>query len=65
MSVGFTDLIVAIGLAVALEGAVYALFPDRMKKMLLQVLAMPPSTLRAGGVLAAVTGVVIVWMVRG
>lgn len=65
MSIGLADLIVAIGIAVALEGAIYALFPDRMKKLLLQVLAMPPSTLRTGGILAAVTGVVIVWMVRG
>ena len=65
MSGGLADLIVAIGLAVAIEGAIYALFPDRMKKMLLQVLAMPPSTLRAGGIVAAATGVVIVWLVRG
>lgn len=65
MSVGVGDLIVALGLAVALEGAAYALFPDGMKKILLQVLAQPPSSLRLIGLMMAAAGVVVVWLVRG
>jgi len=59
------DLVAALGLAVALEGAAYALFPGAMKKMMLIVLAEPPSHLRTAGVAAAAVGVCIVWLVRG
>jgi len=65
VTVGIGDLIVALGLAIALEGAAYALFPDGMKKMLLQVLAQPLSHLRFIGVTMALAGVVVVWLVRG
>lgn len=60
-----TDLLTALALAIAIEGALYALFPDAMKKMMLQVLAQPPGHLRAAGLLAATGGVAVVWLVRG
>lgn len=60
-----SDLLAALGLAIAIEGAAYALFPGPMKKMLLRVLAEPPSHLRAAGLAAAVAGVGLVWLVRG
>ncbi len=59
------DLLTALGLAIALEGAAYALFPSAMKKMLLQVLAQPSGHLRNAGLVAAALGVAVVWMVRG
>lgn len=55
----------ALGLAIVIEGVCYALFPDAMKKMMLQVLAQQASTLRAVGIGAAAVGVIIVWLVRG
>jgi uncharacterized protein YjeT (DUF2065 family) len=60
-----TDFVTAIGLALVLEGVLYALFPDSMKKMMLHVLAQPLGTLRVGGLVAAVAGVCIVWLIRG
>ncbi len=60
-----TDLLTALALAVAIEGALYALFPDAMKKMMLHVLAQPISQLRTVGLVAAVAGVSVVWLVRG
>ncbi|MBO6521219.1 MAG: DUF2065 domain-containing protein [Rhodospirillales bacterium] len=60
-----TEFLTALGLAIVIEGVCYALFPDAMKKMMLQVLAQPPSTLRAVGIGAAAAGVIIVWLVRG
>lgn len=60
-----SDLITALGLAMAIEGALYALFPEAMKKMMGQVLAQPHGTLRAVGLAAAVLGVGIVWLIRG
>ena len=61
-----SDLITALGLAIAIEGAVYALFPDGMKKMMMHALAQPPNHLRMAGLAAAAAaGVAIVWLVRG
>jgi uncharacterized protein YjeT (DUF2065 family) len=58
------DLLTAIGLAVAIEGVLYALFPNAMKKMMLQVLAQPQNSLRTAGLVAAIAGVGIVWFMR-
>lgn len=60
-----TDFFVAIGLAVAIEGILYALFPDGMKKMMVQILSMPSSSVRTAGITAAMIGVALVWLVRG
>ncbi len=60
-----TDLMTALALAIAIEGAIYALFPDAMKRMTLNVLAQPQSTLRTAGLTAAIVGVGIVWLIRG
>lgn len=59
------DLITALGLAIAIEGIAYALFPEGMKKMMIQVLAQPAGMLRAAGVTAAVAGVFVLWLIRG
>lgn len=65
MSFDIGDLIVAFGLAVALEGLLYAAFPTAMKKMMLQVIGMPLSSLRVAGLIAAGAGIVIIWLARG
>jgi uncharacterized protein YjeT (DUF2065 family) len=59
------DLITALGLAIAIEGALYALFPEGMKKMMAAALGLPQSNIRIAGLVAAVIGVGIVWLVRG
>ena len=59
------DLITALGLVLVIEGALYALFPEAMQRMMVQVLEMPPQVLRTAGLVAAVIGVGIVWLVRG
>ena len=59
------DLLAALGLAMVIEGVVYALFPDGMRRMVVQVLAQPTSAVRLAGVVLAVLGVGVVWLVRG
>jgi uncharacterized protein YjeT (DUF2065 family) len=61
---GFSDLFAALGLALVLEGAAYTLFPDAMRKMMEQILALPVASVRSIGLLTAFTGVVLVWLVR-
>jgi uncharacterized protein len=59
------DLIAALGLVLVIEGIVFALFPEGLKRKLIAALEMPSSTLRAFGLFAAVAGLTVVWMVRG
>ncbi len=58
-------LLTALALAVALEGIVYALFPDAMKRMMARVLEQPSGSIRTAGLIAAVSGVFALWLVRG
>ena len=37
------DLMTALGLAIAIEGIAYALFPDAMKRMMAKVMEQPPA----------------------
>lgn len=55
----------SIGLVLVLEGAIYALFPQAMKNMMVQVMSMPASNIRNGGLIAAIFGSLIVWLMRG
>ncbi len=61
----FSDLFAALGLALVLEGAAYALFPEPMRRMMAQVQELEVSNIRFVGLVAAVLGVGIVWLVRG
>ena len=58
------DLVTALALLLVIEGALYALFPDAMKRMLARMMTMPAATLRTAGIVSAVAGVAIVWLVR-
>ena len=58
------ELIIAIALILVLEGGLYALFPDGMRKMVLQIERVPASSLRSAGLLTATIGVGIIWLVR-
>ncbi|MBM3549516.1 MAG: DUF2065 family protein [Alphaproteobacteria bacterium] len=59
------DALLALGLVLALEGALYALFPDGMRRALAMALALPADQLRIAGLAAAAIGVAIVWLIRG
>ena len=59
-----SDLATALALAIAIEGILYALFPDGMKRVMASVFDMPSSNIRAAGLVAAVTGVGLIWMIR-
>ncbi|MCF6219921.1 MAG: DUF2065 domain-containing protein [Robiginitomaculum sp.] len=55
-----TVLIIALGGAMLLEGAVYALFPRGMKRAMREILGMPEGQLRNGGLIVAMLGLVII-----
>ena len=59
-----SELLTALALAVALEGVIYALFPESMRRFMLHVLEMSDNSLRVAGVFAAVVGVAAIAVLR-
>ena len=59
------DVLLALGLVLALEGSLYALFPQGMRRALAMALTLPPEQMRWTGLFAAALGVGIVWLIRG
>jgi len=59
-----SDLVTALGLVLVIEGALYALFPAPMRRIATQVLGQPEGALRTAGLISALVGFVIVWLVR-
>ena len=55
------ELIIAIGLFLFIEGILYALFPSRMKNMLLKLRELNNNQLRSGGIAFVIIGFIIVW----
>ena len=58
------DLVAALGLAIAIEGLVFASFPDAVKRAMMQAAASPRERMRIVGLGSAVLGVVVVWAAR-
>lgn len=58
-------LLAALGLLLAIEGITFAAFPGAAKRAAALIVDAPDTTLRAVGIVAAIAGVVIVWLVRG
>ena len=53
------DFVRAIGLALIIEGALYALFPDTMRRLIAQALEAPRDALRIGALLTATAGLAV------
>ena len=58
------ELLTALALAVAVEGIIYALFPDAVKRFMIRALEMPDAVLRIAGLTAAVAAVIVIALIR-
>lgn len=58
------DLVAALGLALAIEGILFASSPDAMKRVLAEAASSPRDRMRLVGIGSAVVGVAIVWAAR-
>jgi uncharacterized protein len=58
------DLWTALALVLVIEGILYALFPEGMKRIAARSMTVPPQALRAAGLFAACAGVALVWLLR-
>lgn len=57
-------LFTAIGLALFIEGLIYAGFPSLVKKMASQIEVTPERLLRLSGFVAMIVGLIVVWLTR-
>ena len=58
------ELVIAFGLFLFIEGILYALFPAKMKSMLKKLELVKDSQLRSGGLIFAVIGFIIVYLIK-
>lgn len=59
-----TRLLLAIGLVLVLEGALYALFAPSLKKFFTRVNDLSDVQLRVGGLFALAVGVALIWFLE-
>ena len=59
-----TDLFTALALVLVIEGLFLALFPHRLRQIVVMMEQMSPEALRLSGLAAATLGVLLVWLLR-
>jgi uncharacterized protein len=59
------DFLAALGLVFIIEGLVFAAFPQAARRAAVMMAQTPDEALRVAGLLSAVLGLVVVWLVRG
>jgi uncharacterized protein YjeT (DUF2065 family) len=58
------DLLVALGLVLVIEGVLYALAPQAMRRALDLLLRQPEQTVRGAGIAVALLGLAVVVLAR-
>ena len=58
------ELIIAFGLFLFIEGILYAIFPSKMKNMIMKLKEATDNQLRTGGLVFAVIGFFIIWCLK-
>jgi uncharacterized protein len=60
-----SDFLIALGLVFAIEGLVFAAFPATVKRAMTHVMETPDPALRIVGIVSALAGIALIWLVRG
>ena len=58
------ELVIAFGLFLFIEGVLYAIFPSKMKNMLIKLELVKDSQLRSGGLIFAIIGFIIIYYIK-
>ena len=58
------ELIIAFGLFLFVEGILYAIFPSKMKNMIMKLKETTDNQLRTGGLIFAIIGFFIIWYLK-
>ncbi|KAA2242219.1 DUF2065 domain-containing protein [Salinarimonas soli] len=59
------DLLAALGLVLAVEGLLFAAFPEAVRRAMIDAAQSPADRMRLVGIGSAVAGVVLLWVARG
>ena len=59
------DFLTGLAFFLVIEGVIYALFPESVKRMGREVQKIPAPNLRIAGLIAMAIGVGSVWLMRG
>jgi uncharacterized protein YjeT (DUF2065 family) len=59
------QFVIGIGLVLVIEGLFFAAFPSAAKRLAATALDSPETSLRLAGIVSAVLGIVLIWLVRG
>jgi uncharacterized protein len=59
------DFLVAVGLVLAIEGLIFAALPALARRLAATALETPEGQLRIAGIISALLGVLVIWLVRG
>ena len=59
-----SELAIAFGLFLFIEGILYAIFPAKMKNMLKKLELVKDSQLRTGGLIFAIIGFIIIYYIK-
>ena len=62
--IAFGDLLIGVGFVLVVEGLLFAAMPQWMRNAMTQALATPDQVLRTVGVVSAVIGLLLIWVVR-
>jgi uncharacterized protein len=60
-----SDLMVAFGLVLVIEGLIWAASPGFAASLLARAVETPAASLRMAGTVAIAAGVFVIWLVRG
>jgi len=63
-SLGFVDFLIGVGILFVLEGLLFAASPAFMRRAMKSAMEAPDNILRAVGIVSAVGGLVLIWLVR-
>lgn len=58
------EFLIAVATAIAIEGMLYTLFPNGMRRMMATMLTYQPERLRLFGLVMAMVGVGLVWLIK-
>ncbi|WP_435641053.1 DUF2065 domain-containing protein [Micavibrio aeruginosavorus] len=58
-------ILTAFCLIFVIEGLVYALFPDMVRRMMAMAIMLPVQRLRLFGAIMAISGLCLIWIIRG
>ena len=58
------ELIIAFGLFLFIEGILYAIFPSKMKNMIMKLKEATDNQLRTGGLIFALIGFYVIWYLK-